>query len=113
MNIIISLAVITGLLLSVFKVSATDIDTSNLTCPQGMKLVIYDQPQEGTILWHDKHVRCENIKVECPWGMKPAYFDSEVYGSTPKDGKFVRCDSAYVPSAGKPEEPPDKVYVKP
>jgi hypothetical protein len=108
LNIVISLAVVTGLLLSSFKVNAIDLDTSNLTCSKGMKLYIYDQPQEGTIPLNDKHVRCELIQVECPWGLKPAYFETKVYGSTPAHGKYVRCDNEFLPSAGKPEEPSDK-----
>jgi len=68
-------------------------DTSSLTCPQGLKLGIYDSPKEGTKPWRDKHVRCEKIDIKCPPLMKPVYHDTEVYGSTPMDnGKYVRCE---------------------
>jgi hypothetical protein len=67
--------------------------TSPLTCPQGLKLGIYDSPKEGTKPWRDKHVRCEKIDISCPLFMKPVYHDTEVYGATPLDnGKFVRCE---------------------
>jgi hypothetical protein len=68
-------------------------DTSSLTCPQGLKLGIYDTPKEGTKPWRDKHVRCEKIDISCPLFMKPVYHDTEVYGATPLDnGKYVRCE---------------------
>lgn len=70
-----------------------DLDSSILTCPQGLKLGIYDTPKEGTRYWRNKYIRCENLTVTCPPRMKPVYYDRKVYGSTPLDnGSFVRCE---------------------
>ena len=89
----LSVALCTEFLLFAAVALCADPDTSALTCPQGLKLGIYDSPKEGTRPWRDKHVRCEKIDIKCPPLMKPVYHDTEVYGSTPMDnGKYVRCE---------------------
>lgn len=90
-----SVVLCAGVVLSATDALSAEPDTSALSCPQGLKLGIYDTPKEGTKPWRDKHVRCEKIDIQCPRLMKPVYHDTEVYGSTPLDnGKFVRCEES-------------------
>lgn len=89
----VSVTLCAGAVLIATVALCADPDTSTLSCPQGLKLGIYDTPKEGTSPWRDKHVRCEKIDIKCPPLMKPVYHDTQVYGSTPLDnGKFVRCE---------------------
>jgi hypothetical protein len=92
-RIFVSVFLVVGSLQCATVALCADPDTSTLTCPQGLKLGIYDTPKEGTKPWRNKHIRCEQINIKCPPLMKPVYHDTQVFGSTPMDnGKFVRCE---------------------